>query len=228
MIERGFKRIVLNAFFVLSGLILLAPISFADKEANGQQIMDCIVARAGNEPITLRETIVRASLWRGRIVSASEPNVIKDTIVKLVNQKLIISESRKFSELKLNPAAIERTKKMIIDLIGGKKRLADLLHELNVGRSEFKEIVREETLVREFIKNKFVPFVFVTPDEIQNYYRNEVLKYSFSPEKAPPLSKIESQIRNVIKQEKINKALFNWLSRKKEDVNVEIFYPCNE
>jgi hypothetical protein len=79
--------------------------------------------------------------------------------------------------------------------------------------------------VLRFIEERFRSGIRIAPEEIQKYYKEELVpKYSSNGD-APPLDKVSARIQEVLLQQRVNTLLNDWLKSLQEQGQVEILDP---
>lgn len=105
--------------------------------------------------------------------------------------------------------------------IGG---LPVLLRRLGLQESELTDYLQLQALVLKFIGLRFRPFVSVSDDEVESYYRDvlvaELLKTASAP---PPLSEVAEQIRGLLTEDKVNEAMEEWIRSIRGGARIQLF-----
>jgi peptidyl-prolyl cis-trans isomerase SurA len=79
--------------------------------------------------------------------------------------------------------------------------------------------------VLRFIELRFRSGIRVTPQEIEQYYREQLMPKYSKPGDAPALDKISPRIQEVLLQQKVNALLGDWLKSLQDQGQVEILDP---
>jgi hypothetical protein len=80
--------------------------------------------------------------------------------------------------------------------------------------------------VLRFIELRFRSGNRVTPEEIQKYYKEELVPKYAKPSDAPALDKISPRIEEILLQQKVNALLNDWLKSLQDQGQVEILDPA--
>ena len=96
--------------------------------------------------------------------------------------------------------------------------------QYRVGEDEIREYLRLQSSIMRFVSFRFTPFVSVPQLEKESYYR-EVLVPQLERAKAPvpPLSEVEDRIEAILRQEKANDALEQWIEELRGHARIEYF-----
>jgi len=105
--------------------------------------------------------------------------------------------------------------------IGG---LPALLRRLGLQEQELASYVRLILLTDRFSNLRFGPFVTVSEEEVQAYYRESLVPaLAKSRSAVPPLSEVSARIEETLRQEKITAALDQWLQNIRNHSRIEYF-----
>jgi hypothetical protein len=103
-----------------------------------------------------------------------------------------------------------------------------LLRDLGLQEMELLSYVRLESLILRFVDFRFRPFVNATEAEIKDYYETRLipqLRASMLP--VPELAQVSSKIEEILKEEKVNAALEQWIRTIKRNSRIEYFFKQN-
>ncbi len=105
--------------------------------------------------------------------------------------------------------------------IGG---LPALLGRLGLQESELISYLQLQDSILQFVNFRFRPFAHVAPEEIQNHYQTilvPMLREARSP--LPALAEVAPKIEEILKEEKVNSLLDQWMKSLREDSRIEYF-----
>jgi hypothetical protein len=140
-------------------------------------------------------------------------------------QREMALRSKQDPSYKITPQAIEKQMDTIID-----RRLM-IQEAMKMGLTSNKEFVRtiqtfwEQTLIRELIEAKNKEWgkrLFVTEQEVRDYYENMRNMAKKDNVDLPPLQTLYDQIKRDILQQKRTTALETWLKEVREKAVIEI------
>ncbi len=149
----------------------------------------------------------------------------KEELDRLIQQELMRQEMAVYSvsQAKVDEevqSRIEDLKKAYAE-IGG---LPALLRQLGLEPDELTARVKTIVLTERFFALRFGPFVTVTPEEEESYYRQKLLPELKAKGIAiPPLTQVAAQIEALLKQDKITEAGLQWLNNIKSSSRIEYF-----
>lgn len=149
----------------------------------------------------------------------------KVELEQLIHQELIRQEMAIYSVSQAQvdevvQARIADLKKSYAE-IGG---LSALLRQLGLEPDELAGRVRTIVLAEKFVSLRFGPFVTVSPDEVESYYRLRLLpelKERGGP--VPSLNEVALMIEALLKENKKNEAFLQWMDNIKNSSRIEYF-----
>ncbi|HEV2493299.1 MAG TPA: hypothetical protein VG204_09540 [Terriglobia bacterium] len=211
-------------------LALVAAKSGTGLTRAGAQTLDRVVASIGETAITRsdveREYALEAVIDDGRL-----PKMPPDAAAlvrvrdRLIDQELLALEAQSASE---KPANV---KKVAAERLAGIRRkcssqeaLDSDLRSLGMDEYQLLGVLEGQERTLEMINQRLRPAASPDRSEIQAYYRNQ-----FAPEyakrgqgAAPPLAEVESQIREILTQQKIDEQLTAWLRELRQTRHVKV------
>ena len=149
----------------------------------------------------------------------------KQQLDQLVDQELIRQEMEVYSVSQAQvdevvQSRIENLKKAYAE-IGG---LPALLRQLGLESDELTNRVKIIVLAERFIDLRFGPFVTVSPEEVESYYRQKLipqLKAKGNP--IPSLREVAAMIEALLKENKKTEAWSQWMDNIKKSSRIEYF-----
>ncbi len=149
----------------------------------------------------------------------------KEELERLIDQELIRQEMEVYS---VSQAEVDEVVQARLgDLrrsyaeIGG---LPALLGQLGLEPDELEARVRTIVLSEKFVALRFGPFVSVTPEEVEAYYRLRLLpdlKARGAP--VPPLTEVAFMIESLLRENKKTEAWLQWMDNIKKTSRIEYF-----
>lgn len=177
------------------------------------------------------QIITSADLSLGRDLNSlvlfgreTENPSLREEIDRLVDLELMRQELLNFTPIDEDP---QRTETRLRELrnayaeIGG---LPALLRWLGLQESELISYLRLQDSILQFVNFRFRPFANVAPEDIRNYYQDKLipqLKHAGAP--LPALDEVSTKIEEILKEEKVNALLDQWMTSLKKDSRIEYF-----
>jgi hypothetical protein len=147
---------------------------------------------------------------------------LREEIDRLLDLELMRQELENFTLVDEDP---QRTEARLLAIrnayaeIGG---LPPLLRWLGLQESELISYLRLQDSILQFVNFRFRPFATVAPEDIRNYYQASLipqLKDAGAP--LPALDEVSSKIEEILKEEKVNSLLDQWMNSLRKDSRIE-------
>jgi len=90
---------------------------------------------------------------------------------------------------------------------------------------DLRQLVARQLMVLTYVDEQLGPRVFVSLDDINNYYRTVLtpdLQKKGQP--VPPLEEVRDQIRNVLRERRLNEAIGKWTEDLRREADVQVFF----
>jgi hypothetical protein len=105
--------------------------------------------------------------------------------------------------------------------IGG---LPALLRRLGLQESELLDYIRLQDSILHFVDFRFRPFAEVSEQEIQTYYRTKLVPpLQQAGARIPPLQEVSARIQDVLKEEKVDASLTQWIRDVRRHSRIEYY-----
>jgi hypothetical protein len=193
-------------------LVALAPLN----SVHGQSLVDQIVELVNGDIIT------RSDLVWSIALSPDSPSpdhqlssdILRQKLDSMIDQKLIEQEAARMPAAEISRDEIAKTRNELIASFGSAEVFRRRVESVGLSQQRIDRLVRDRIIINKYIDFRFRSFVFVTDQEIQQYYDSrvvpEVRRQNAVP---PPLSdpKVRDPIVAILKQRKINDELDRFL-----------------
>jgi peptidyl-prolyl cis-trans isomerase SurA len=218
---------------------LLASARMQAQENGSRVVLDRVIAVVNDRPILASE------LKDEMRVSILEPNsgepeteTPQDALQRLIARTLIRQQIREEEERSLVPSDDEVSQRMI-EL---RKRLPVCVHANCASEAGWNAFLTAHGLTEERVKRylrnrietlKFVEIRFrqgtrISPDQVENYYRNTLLPQYPPGQPAPPLDQVSARIEEILLQQQITGLFTDWLENLRKQGDIEILDPSFE
>lgn len=148
----------------------------------------------------------------------------EDEIDRLIDLELMRQELKNFSLAQEDEGRIEARMESLREAYADKGGLPLLLRRLGLQESELADYVKLESSIMKFVNFRFRPFAVVSEQEIENYYRTRLtpqLRESRIP--LPELQQVSGKIEGILREEKINGLLEQWIKEIRRTSRIEYF-----
>jgi hypothetical protein len=201
----------LAIFVCKSGLLFAGEIDRLIAGVNGAAITqgDLDLARSLKEVLSYNK-------------DASPPSR-SEQIERLIDQELMRQELKNFSMTE-EENKIEARMQSLRDAFASQGGLSAFLRRIGLQESELISYIRLESSILKFVDFRFRPFVSVSADEIRAYYENRLTpQLSESRVELPAIEQISGKIEAILKEEKINAVLDQWMKEIRRNSRIERF-----
>jgi len=196
--------------------IIVLVVVAAARTARGQSPIDQILELVNGDIITRSEL-----LWSIALApDAPSPeqqissDILKQKLEVMIDQKLISQEAARMPAAEISQDEINKTRNELITGFGSAEVFRRRVESVGLTQQRIDRLVRDMIVINKYIEFRFRSFVFVTDQEIQQYYDTklvaELRRQNAVP---PPLSepKVRDQISAILKQQKVNDELDRFL-----------------
>jgi len=209
-------------FFCLAFLAVVVGMGFGEE-------IDRLIAAVNGVAITEGDLDLARNLnaivFYGNAVAADSRN---EGMERLIDQELMRQELKNFSMTDEKEGEIEARMRSLRDAYSEKGGLPALLNRIGLQESELISYVRLESSIMKFVDFRFRPFISVSTEEVRAYYENRLtLQLQESGIDLPPLGQISGKIEAILKEEKINAALDQWIKEIRRNSRIEYFHDAD-
>ena len=214
----GMKR--LAKLWTAALLAVLTAPALAQEEA---MAIDRILAVVDEDPILQSE--VDQVIGLGLVErQAEEPDeeYRRRLLTRLIDQRLRFHEIDRFGFGELPIDEVERQFSSFREGFGGGERFVERLAELGLDETSLKQVVARQLMVVTYVEERLGPRVFVGIDDITAYY-NDVLtpEMAATGQPLPPIEEVREQIRDVLKQQRLNEEIDRWTEELRQKADIE-------
>ena len=187
--------------------------------------VDQVAATVNGDVITLSD--VRWFIQYRRIPLPDDTEARRalylDTLRQIIEQKLIAAESVQTPGIQVSSEEVSGRVAAYRSQFPDEAAFLDNLASMEMTVEDLRELVRRQLSVLKFVKLRFEPFIIVLPDEIREYYEEQLLpELEKGGREAPPAASLEEQIRQILTLEKTNDEVDKWVRSAIEKAKVEI------
>ena len=187
--------------------------------ARAQQVVDRIVARVGDDIITLSDI---QELGRYQQLVQGKEQTQAERLRELIEQ-WVVQRDATLSGFR-PPAAgdVEKALAALEKRFSSPKAFAERLKELGLSESDARRMVDRQLFLSRYLDFRFRAEVQVTESQIEDYYRTTLvpeLKRARQP--VPPLESVADKIREVLIERGISERAEKWLDELRTRWNVQ-------
>lgn len=215
----------MRAAEVISILMLLAAVAWAG------ETLDRIVATVDKHPIT-RSDVEQEAHFNHLVSGQASPITVQDEISaldRLVDRSLVSDQVAVFGLAPLSKEEIQARVMEIRKQIPGAESDSGwhrLLQENGLAEEDVEQRVIQEIETLRFIDLRFRAEVRVGPRSVQTYYDTrfvpQMKKQNLTP---PPLDQVQDQIEAILREERVNALISDWLKTLRNQSRIQAFDP---
>jgi len=201
------------------------PAAAASAAASPETLKDRVLAVVDDDPILGSdvERVVRLGLETPK--PGETPAVFRRRVLdELIEQRLQFHEIDRFGFEQVPVDEIQRRVAAIRARFPDEAAFQKALKEVGLDPKGLRQLVTRQLLVLTYVDERLGPSVFVTPDDVNRYYRDvlgpEMQKRG---QPAPPLDQVREDIRETLKQQKMTAQMESWTKGLREKADVLLY-----
>ncbi|HXU29097.1 MAG TPA: hypothetical protein VN851_00845 [Thermoanaerobaculia bacterium] len=190
------------------------------------KLLDRVVAVVDEDPILASDIdrVIGLGLIE-RKASESGDLLRRRVLDHLIEQRLRSHEIDRSGFVQVPVEEIERQTAEIRARFLDEASFESRLQELGMTRATLAQLVARQIAVLVYIDERLGPRVFVSLDDIRDYYASTLtLEAEKRGEKVPPLEDVREDIRAVLREQRLNIELARWSEELRRNSDVESFY----
>jgi hypothetical protein len=205
------KRIALIA-------ILLAAPAYA-------VTVDRIAAVIDRQVLTVSEVNQMAELrFFPRAAGRSEDDYRHDILEALIAQALRFRDVERFGAQDIPKDSIEARLVEIQHRFASPAELDAALARAELTPDELRALIKRQLQVEAYIQERFAPMVFVSNEDIADYYNGPWRQQRVERGLAvPPLNDVREEIRTLIRSRQLDKEIETWTTQLRARANVDVY-----
>ena len=196
--------------YVLVAMLAAAPVA-------AQELLDRVLARVNEEPITL--TDARAAIALGMIERTEGVDPIVSAVPQLIERRLVLAEVARFAPPEPDIASLTGQVNAIKARVGSPEELAALERTTGVGDTQIREIARDDLRIRAYLNQRFGSSVQATDEDAAAYYRAHLDEFRVDGV-LTPYSEAEPLARQKAAAERRGAIVFQWMRELRQRADV--------
>jgi len=181
--------------------------------------VDRVVARIEKDIITLSDVRELAAYQR---LNGRQPPADAELLRELINQWIVVNDAASSRFPAPLPAQVDQEFSALRNQVGAEK-FADRLRELDLTEADVRRLVAREILVDHYLERKFRPLLRVTPEAVEQFYRDEfVPQLRQRNQAAPALEEVRDAITEVLLEREVTRRAEQWIEQARSHLDVEV------
>lgn len=194
-----------------------------ESSAQAQKLIDQILVVVNDEIITRTDLLWNLALDHDAPSPAGSVNsdLLKQMLEVLIDQRLVYQEAAKIPSAEVSQDDIDKKRNELIKKFASETAFRQRVESVGLTSARIDELMRERVLIDRFVEFRFRSFVFVSENEIQKYYDEQLApRVRQAGQVPPPVEQVRDQINELLKREKFDQELDRWLkeARQRSDI----------
>jgi hypothetical protein len=202
----------------MSVLVLVVVLAMP---ASGQQILDRVLARVGNDAITLSD--VQAAIALGIVDRPEGVDPILFALQQLIERRLVLAEVARFAPPEPDLVTLNGQVTALKARVGSAADLATLEKSTGVGEAQIREIARDNLRIQAYLNQRFGSSVQVSDEDVAQYYRTHLEQFRVNGELLP-FEAAEPSARQKAAAERRSAIVFQWMRELRQRADVTELY----
>ena len=190
------------------------------------RLRDRVMAVVDEDPILASEVGRVVALGLAQPKTGEDDTRFRRRILDdLVEQRLRFHEIDRYGFEQVPVDLIEKNVADIRARFPNDEAFRKTLRDLGLTQQALRQLVARQLMVLTHVEEQLGPRVFVSLDDITQYYRTTFTQ-EMQRQKAPvpPLDDVREQIRTVLKEQRLNQELDKWTEELRRKADIHIYF----
>jgi hypothetical protein len=186
--------------------------------------VDRIAAVIDGQVLTVSEISQMVELRFFPRLGNTEEEYRREVLDALIAQALRYRDVERFGAQDIPSDTIEARVVEIQRRFSSETEFAAALTRAELTAEELRALVKRQLQVEAYIQERFAPLVFVTNEEIDEYYRGPWREQRRERGLAvPPLSEVRDEVRSALRLSRLQVEIDRWTSQLRARANVDVY-----
>jgi hypothetical protein len=190
------------------------------------RLRDRVMAVVDEDPILASELERAIALGLVQPKPGESDTVFRRRILdELIEQRLRFHEIDRYGFEQVPVDLIEQNVATIRARFPNDEAFRKTLRDLGLTQQALRQLVARQLMVLTHVEEQLGPRVFVSLDDITQYYRTTFTQ-EMQRQKAPvpPLDDVREQIRTVLKEQRLNQELGKWTEELRRKADIQVYF----
>lgn len=215
-------------------LILGSSLALSALPAFAGEVLDAVIATVNHKPLFESDweeaTCFEAFMQQRPLAQLTEADRIR-ALQRLIDRQLL--EAQMGDTAYMQPSGEQLQKdvdklRVQIPNASDEQSWRRLLASYGLTEDVIKEHLADEQQVMNFVEVRLRPTIRVQPDEVEAYYRSQVLPDLQKSGKVLSLNEVEPNIRELLTQQRMDELLDAWLHNLRQQSEIQTNVPLPE
>jgi len=186
--------------------------------------VDRIAAVVDRQVITVSEIAQMVDIRFFPRASKSEDDHRRDVLDALIAQALRYRDVERFGAQDIPKDSIEARVIEIRDRFSSEAEFLAAIARAELTLDEVRALVKRQLQVEAYIQERFAPLVFVSAEEVEEYYRGPWTQQRRERGLAvPPLAQVLEEIRSATRSARLQDEIGKWTAQLRARANVDVY-----
>ncbi len=192
-----------------------------------QKVVDQILTLVNGELIT------RTDLIWSLAIDPRAPNpaggvsrdILQQKLDVMIDERLIGQEASRIPSAEITQVEIDKKRTELIKAFPSEAVFRERINAVGLTAEKLDQLLRQRVVIDKYIDFRFRSFVFVTDDDVKQYY-NEKLSAQVKEQGAVPVAyekvsdEIKNGIRELLKSDKVDAEINTWLATARQRADI--------
>lgn len=186
--------------------------------------VDRIAAVVDGQVLTVSEITQLVEIRFFRRTGTTDDEHRREALDALIAQALRFRDVERFGAQDITADAIESRVLEIQRRFASEAEFLAALARAELTPDEVRALVKRQLQVEAYIQERFAPLVFVTAEEIENYYRTTwTAQRRERGLSVPPLAEVREEVRTAVRSSRLESEIDRWTSQLRARANVDVY-----
>jgi hypothetical protein len=207
----------------MSYLLSFALCLFSVAAAPQQKVVDQILTLVNDEVITRIDLLWSLALDPQAPNPANGVNadLLRQKLDVMIDERLINQEATRIPTTDVSQDEVNVKRQALIATFANETAFRQRLEAVGLTAEKLDELLRRRILIEKYVAFRFESFVFVTDQEVQEYFEQKLVPRLKERGEVPPaLDKVSEMIRTLLKEEKKVGELERWLTSARQRAEI--------
>lgn len=198
----------------------------AAKPPAGQNVLrDRIVALVDEDPILESEIDRAVVLGQYQLNPGETQDAFRRRVLDgLVNDRLRLHQIDRFGFVQVPIEEVQKNLTEIRNRYASEEEFQRALQQVGLSPRALRQLVVRQLMVLTFVEERLGPRVFVSLEDINEYYRKTLTpEMQRQGQAVPPIDQVREDIRLVLKEQKLTRELASWTKELRNAADVNLY-----
>lgn len=187
-------------------------------------VVDRIAAIVERQVVTVSEVSQMVQIRFFARSGASEDDYRREVLDALIAQALRFRDVERFGAQDIPKDSIEARLQEIQKRFASQQEFDATLAAAELSLDEVRALVKRQLQVEAYIQERFAPLVFITNEEIEEYYRGTWSQQRRERGLAvPALTEVREEIRSLLRSSRLQQEVERWTTQLRARANVDVY-----